>query len=57
MLLTFTVMSLSQSSSFTSSGPPTTCMPTLLNSTSMRPYLAMQAATIASTSLAIDTSH
>src|SRR5689334_2124134 len=46
----------SHSASLTSTTLPTSAMPTLLSTTSMRPYAFRHAATIASTSAALDTS-
>src|SRR6185503_13577314 len=55
-LLRLTSSTLSQASSDSSTTPPTSAIPTLLSSTSMRPKSAMQAFTIASTSAFFDTS-
>src|SRR5436305_4121953 len=55
-LLRFTAMTRSHCSSGSSTTPPTSAMPTLLSSTSMRPKSATQARTIASTSASLVTS-
>src|SRR3954462_4377307 len=55
-LLRFTAMTRSHCSSGNSTTPPTSAMPTLLSSTSMRPKSAMHAFTIASTSSLLVTS-
>src|SRR5436305_3698855 len=55
-LFTFTAMTRSHCSSGNSTTPPTSAMPTLLSSTSMRPKSAMHAFTIASTSSLLVTS-
>ena len=53
-----TLMSISRSQAFSpiSSGPPGSTMPTLLCSTSIRPYLVRQASTISTTSTLDETS-
>src|ERR1043165_3626764 len=55
-LFRLTASTRSHASSGNSTTPPTSAMPTLLSSTSMRPKSAMQAFTIASTSAFFDTS-
>src|SRR4051812_42912063 len=55
-LLRFTAMTRSHCSSGNSTTPPTSAIPTLLSSTSMRPKSAMHAFTIASTSSLLVTS-
>src|SRR6476646_9538318 len=55
-LFRFTAMTRSHCSSGNSTTPPTSAMPTLLSSKSMRPKSAMHAFTIASTSLLFVTS-
>src|ERR1043165_1372953 len=55
-LLRLTAMTRSHCSSGSSTTPPTSAMPTLLSSTSIRPKSAMQAFTIASTSSFLVTS-